>query len=130
MDIIKVVCGIIYRKQDILICRRNSSKSFSGLWEFPGGKVEIHEQLEQALKRELLEELGMYVDVQEHFATSTFEYDNVIIELIAYKCEFLNATFKMTEHDAYKWIKTRSLNITDLTPADIPIAKKLIELEK
>jgi 8-oxo-dGTP diphosphatase len=67
--------------------------------------------------------------VKEYFATSIFKYDNFIIELIPLKCEFVTATFKMTDHDAYKWITTRDLTKLDLTPADISIARKLIDVE-
>lgn len=57
MDIIKVVCGIIFNNEKIFICRRNKEKSFAGFWEFPGGKIEVNESHQTALTRELLEEL-------------------------------------------------------------------------
>jgi len=63
---IEVVCGVIYNEHgQVLICRRAKHKSLAGYWEFPGGKIETDELPEQSLSRELLEELGMEVSVQD-----------------------------------------------------------------
>jgi 8-oxo-dGTP diphosphatase len=65
MATIRVVCGIIFNNEKIFICRRNQGKSLAGYWEFPGGKIEGSESFEQALKRELHEELEMDVVVKD-----------------------------------------------------------------
>lgn len=128
MAIIKVVCGIIFNDDKLFICRRSSNKSLSGYWEFPGGKVEEDETFEASLKRELHEELGMDVNVQNHFDTVIHEYENFTIELIAYRCEFIEASYKLTDHDKYKWIDLNTLLNYDLALADIPVAEKLVKL--
>lgn len=97
-----------------------------GYWEFPGGKVEIDEKREQSLKRELLEELGMEVEIHGYFMDHCHDYGSFSIKLIAYKCEFKNASFAMTDHDAYKWVYPMELKEFKLAPADVPIAKTLV----
>lgn len=127
MDTIRVVCGIIFKDDMIFLCRRSTHKSLGGFWEFPGGKIEAGEEEVESLSRELFEELGMRVDIQEHFTTVTHNYDLFTIELIAYICEFKDASFKLTDHDLYKWINKTDLMKWKLAPADIPIAEAIIK---
>jgi 8-oxo-dGTP diphosphatase len=126
MDTIKVVCGIIFKDDKIFLCRRNSSKSLAGYWEFPGGKVEVGEKEEDSLSRELQEELGMKVQIEKYFTTVIHQYDSFTIELIAYICQFQEATYVLTDHDRYEWVNKSELNTWKLAPADIPIANELV----
>ncbi|WP_109852844.1 (deoxy)nucleoside triphosphate pyrophosphohydrolase [Aquimarina sp. AU58] len=126
MDTIKVVCGIIYNDNKILICRRKPEKSLGGYWEFPGGKVEENESNEESLIRELKEELEMEVNIESFFKSSEHTYENFTIELIAYICNFVSSSFKLTDHDRYEWIEPNELLDWKLAPADIPIAQELI----
>lgn len=126
MAIIKVVCGIIFREGKVFLCRRNAHKSLAGYWEFPGGKVEANEAQEASLYRELLEELGMKVAVGKHFHSVIHAYDTFTIELIAYICQYQEATYTLTDHDQYEWVNTNELLQWQLAPADIPIAQALM----
>ncbi|MDB2327305.1 (deoxy)nucleoside triphosphate pyrophosphohydrolase [bacterium] len=126
---IKVTCGLIFSGDKIFLCRRNPKKSLGGYWEFPGGKVEPQESLHACLERELQEELDMKVDVISHFLTIQHHYEDFSIELISFLCDFKSSTFSMKDHDAYKWVDPKSILNWDLAPADIPIAKALIELK-
>ena len=130
MDIIKVVCGIIFNDNKVFICRRKPEKSLGGYWEFPGGKIEQGEKYEVSLSRELIEELGMKVEVKEYFKTNIHAYEKFTIELIAYKCIFFDATFQLTDHDSFEWVLVKDLVNWNLAPADIPIAKELIINDK
>jgi 8-oxo-dGTP diphosphatase len=130
MDIIKVVCGIIFNDNKVFICRRKPEKSLGGYWEFPGGKIERGEKYELSLSRELIEELGMKVEVKEYFKTNIHAYEKLTIELIAYKCIFFDATFQLTDHDSFEWVLVKDLVNWNLAPADIPIAKELIINDK
>ena len=67
---IKVVCGIIYKDEKKFICRRKPSKSLGGYWEFPCGKIEQYESHKDSLKRELMEELQMEVEIMEYYDSS------------------------------------------------------------
>ena len=122
---INVVCGIISGNQKVLICKRKTGNSMGGYWEFPGGKIEANEPPNEALKRELEEELGMEVELRNHFTTVIHDYKYFVIKLIAIKCTFIKASFIMSDHDAYEWVEVRDLLNWRLADADIPIAKAL-----
>ncbi|WP_223550500.1 (deoxy)nucleoside triphosphate pyrophosphohydrolase [Aestuariivivens sp. NBU2969] len=126
MGLIKVVCGVIYKDNKILLCRRKPGKFLEGYWEFPGGKVEDYETNENSLIRELQEELEMEVKIESFFTISEHHYEKFSIELIVYKCIYKTSNFKLTDHDKYEWVKPNDLLNWKLAPADIPIAKKLI----
>lgn len=126
MKTIKVVCGIIWKEDKVFIARRKPEKSLGDYWEFPGGKIEEGENPKQALIRELKEELGMEVTVKEYFGTNTHQYEKLIIELIAYECDFVSASFQLTDHDDWKFIESSALSDEKLAPADAPFANKLV----
>lgn len=125
MDIIKVVCGLIYKEGMFFICRRKPEKSFGGYWEFPGGKVEGDEGFEECLKREIWEELQMEIEIKSHYKTVQYTYDQFTIELISFLCDFKSCSFKLTDHDAYEWVAPNNLPDWNLAPADLPIAESL-----
>lgn len=127
---IKVVCGLIYKEDKILICRRNSSKELGGFWEFPGGKIESNETEEDALIRELKEELDMNVIIDKFYHSVVHRYEGFTIELRAYKCKFISAEFQLIDHDKYEWMSPSDITMKKLAPADIPIIEKLINDEK
>ncbi|WP_375750915.1 (deoxy)nucleoside triphosphate pyrophosphohydrolase [Vibrio sp. HN007] len=127
MATIKVTCGLIFDGDKIFICRRKPEKSMGGYWEFPGGKVEEGESYQECLKRELIEELDMKVEVFNHFKTVLHDYDNFQIELIAYTCSYISSSYRLSDHDRYEWLALDNLLEYDLAPADIPMAKQLLE---
>lgn len=126
MAIIKVVCGIIFKDNLVLICRRKPEKSLGGYWEFPGGKVEEAEAYEDSLKRELMEELNLDVNIKKHFFNTVHLYEKITIELISFICETNDLAVESTDHDQLEWVKVDDLLNWKLAPADIPIAKELI----
>jgi 8-oxo-dGTP diphosphatase len=124
---IEVVCGVVYNEHgQILICRRAKHKSLAGYWEFPGGKIEIDELPEQSLYRELLEELGMEVSVQDFITEVLHKYEDFAIKLLAYRCAFISASYILSDHDQYNWVYPQELVNFELAAADIPIAELLI----
>jgi 8-oxo-dGTP diphosphatase len=123
--IISVVCGIIRKDTKLFVALRKAEKPMGGYWEFPGGKIEPHETPEQALERELKEELGMTVKVREHFFTNVHAYENITIELIAYYADFISGSFTLTDHDIYEWKTPEELIDYKWAPADVPIFEKL-----
>lgn len=128
MAIIKVVCGIIFKDNLVLICRRKPEKSLGGYWEFPGGKVEAKESYEDSLTRELMEELNLNVNIKQHFFNTVHHYEKITIELISFICETENIASESTDHDQLEWVEVRDLLNWKLAPADIPIAKELIRI--
>ncbi|MCO5725525.1 (deoxy)nucleoside triphosphate pyrophosphohydrolase [Robiginitalea marina] len=128
MDTIKVVCGIIYQDGKVFICRRRPGKHLEGYWEFPGGKVESNEDEKDSLSRELHEELEMEVEIKDYYATSNYSYESISIKLIAYHCELIQYSSKLTDHDKFEWVSPEDLLDWKLAPADIPLAKKLLNI--
>jgi 8-oxo-dGTP diphosphatase len=119
---ITVLCGIIVNSEgEIFIARRKPGKSLAGKWEFPGGKLEEGEREAECLKRELLEELGMEVEAGECLGENVHHYPTFSIRLIAYRCRFVSASYQLTDHDQYAWVKKEELPNYDLAEADVPL---------
>ena len=121
MDTIKVVCGIIENEGNYFVCRRKQGKSLAGYWEFPGGKLELGESHQEALRRELLEELDMKVIVGEYLGLSVYDYDKFRIELYGYHCLLISYDGKLVDHDLYQWVQLEELHALSMAPADIPL---------
>lgn len=127
METVKVTAGVIIDEDKVLITRRAPKENFAGGWEFPGGKIEADETQQECLVRELREELDITVSVGEFCTEVTHDYGNMKINLIAYYCTIVKGEISMSVHDKYKWIKINDLPEYDLLPADVPIARKVME---
>jgi len=90
-----------------------------GSWEFPGGKVEAKESDREALRRELDEELGIDVTVDERVATVVHRYDTFEIELVAYRCSGRNRELVATEHAELRWLNRATLRTVEWAAADV-----------
>lgn len=130
MAIVKVVCGIIFNNEKVFICRRKLGKSNAGYWEFPGGKIEKNETNQEALSRELFEELEMEVIVEDYIGVSYYDYGSFQIELYGYQCQIIKYNGKLTDHDSFEWICSNKLIDFKLAPADIPFIKMIRSFEK
>jgi len=122
---IRVVCGIIYKHNKILLTRRKKEKSLGGFWEFPGGKVEDGESDKDALKRELKEELNLEVYDLDFSSENIHNYDEFVIHLIGYKCKAKSDPGKLTDHDKYEWVGVSELREYNLAKADRPLLKSI-----
>jgi len=122
-----VVGGLIYKKSQMLACRRSVHKDQSGLWEIPGGKVEMGESYTEALKRELKEELNLDVVVQNHIATSDVQIPKKSLRIVmyVYSCSIINReddrSIVSTDHDDLKWIHPDEIFKMQWAVADVPI---------
>lgn len=126
---ILVVGAIIERDGTVFAARRNPERSAGGLWEFPGGKVEADETPEQALTRELREELGVDVSIGELVDTSLSNVAGLTIELGCYLTELRGSDpVSSTDHDALTWVPLDQLEELDWAPGDVPIIKRLPRL--
>ncbi len=123
---IKVVAGIIKKDDKIMICQRSSKeKNYPLHWEFPGGKVEENETDEQALTRELKEELNISVDVGNYFITSTIKDKN--FEISFYFIDNYLGNIELQVHNDMKWISVSQLQEYEFPEAD---NECISELEK
>ena len=109
----------------ILITQRNLKKAQGGLWEFPGGKIEPNETREDAIVREIKEELDIDIQVEKYLSEKIFNYPEKDINLIALECKKINGNIKLLEHEDYRWIDKSELANFEFAPADIFIVEKL-----
>lgn len=123
---IPVTAAIILRNNQVLAARRAPHKHMGGYWEFPGGKIEPGETPKQSLARELSEEMGITVQVGEHFYTNQHDYGEKQIMLSAYFCKWSEGDLMLNDHDAIKWCASDELLSLDWAPADIPIVHALV----
>ncbi len=114
----------------ILLAKRPEGKILAGLWEFPGGKVEASERPEQALIRELKEELGIDVE-QSCLAPLTFAshaYDDFHLLMPLYVCRRWKGLVQAMEGQELKWAYAKDLKNYPMPPADLPLIPHLVEL--
>ena len=123
---INVVAGVIRNENGkILITQRNLKKAQGGLWEFPGGKIEPNETKENAIIREIKEELDIDIQVESYLSEKMFNYPEKDINLIALECKKINGNIKLLEHEDYRWVANSELKKFEFAPADIFIVEKL-----
>ncbi|HYF35677.1 MAG TPA: (deoxy)nucleoside triphosphate pyrophosphohydrolase [Prosthecobacter sp.] len=122
-----VVCAVIQRDGLILLAQRPVGKRLAGLWEFPGGKVEPDEQPEDALHRELAEELGCRVRIIRAGPPVGHEYDWGAIRLYPFLCQMGPDSCEPIphEHTALAWVAADQLLNHALAPADLPVVQWL-----
>jgi 8-oxo-dGTP diphosphatase len=119
---ISVVGAVIILDDSVLACRRAPFKSQAGLWEFPGGKVEAGESAEEALRREIMEELGVPVVVERFVGAGEYQMMDVLIQLDCYRCILEGEKpVGSKDHDQLKWLKKDQLETIPWAPADIPV---------
>lgn len=125
--IIKVVGAIIENENKEILCALRSPKmSIPNHWEFPGGKVENHETLKEAIEREIDEELNCSIEFMDIFNDNTHEYENFIVNLITVKCKLVEGTPMAKEHSKLIWLHRENLSSLIWAPADIPAVEQLI----
>ncbi|GAW90966.1 8-oxo-dGTP diphosphatase MutT [Calderihabitans maritimus] len=122
---IVVTAALIKANGKILIAQRPAG-SYMGLkWEFPGGKVEEGEHPQEALRRELREELGIEVEVRDIFEVVSHKYKDRHILLLCYQCRLLSRNVTPREGQSYRWVTKEELDNYEFTEADKPIVNKL-----
>jgi 8-oxo-dGTP diphosphatase len=125
---IKVVGAIIENEDNEILCALRSPKmSLPNQWEFPGGKVEKNESLDQAIVREIYEELDCSIESKEVFYDTEYEYDKIIVNLITLKCKIKSGSPTASEHSKLIWLKRENLKSLIWAPADISTVDKLVE---
>lgn len=124
--IVVVGAVILSAEGKIFATKRGEKMSLPGLWEFPGGKIEAGETPQQALVREVQEELGAHVEVGEFVTTTDHEYDFGIVSLSTYRCELVSGTPTISEHSDSIWIEPNRLDELEWAPADVPAVEILM----
>lgn len=124
MKQIEVVAAII-RKDDLIFATQRGYGEFKDWWEFPGGKMEVGETSEEALKREIREELSTEINVDEFLCTVEYDYPAFHLTMHCYLCSLLSEALHLNEHEAARWLKLEDLDSVDWLPADKVVVEKL-----
>lgn len=128
--VLVAACALVDGDGRVLIAQRPAQKAMAGLWEFPGGKVEEGERPEDALIRELHEELGIEVS-EPCLAPFTFAshlYEDFALLMPLYVCRRWQGVPQPHEHQALKWVQPRELSRYPMPPADAPLIPMLRDL--
>lgn len=126
MKEIKVVAAIIQKENKILATKRGYGE-FINMWEFPGGKIEPGETKEQALVREIKEELNIEISVDRFALDIEYQYPNFYLFMSCFMCSIKEGSIELLEHNDGKWITKEDLNTLNWLPADIDVVNYLKE---
>ncbi|MBN2423710.1 MAG: 8-oxo-dGTP diphosphatase MutT [Calditrichaceae bacterium] len=126
--LIKVVAAVIFNEsKHILVTQRPEGGHLAGYWEFPGGRIEEGESPEQALQREIKEELDIDIAVGDFLWRGVFEYDIKVVDIAFYACKLTDTTQKITCKGiaGYRWVLTEEMSRLQFPPADKEMIFKL-----
>ena len=126
MKSIEVVAAIIKKDNKIFATQRGSGE-FQGGWEFPGGKIEPGETPQNALIREIIEELDTIIQVNELVDIVEYDYPKFHLSMHCFLCELVSGDLTLKEHQDAKWLDKDELNSIAWLPADLGLIEKLRE---
>ena len=126
MKEIKVVAAIIQKENKILATKRGYGE-FINMWGFPGGKIESGETKEQALVREIKEELNIEISVDKFAIDIEYQYPNFYLFMSCFMCSIKEGSIEFLEHNDGKWITKEELNTLNWLPAEIDAVNYLKE---
>jgi 8-oxo-dGTP diphosphatase len=125
-DVVEVVAALIQDDAGrYLITRRRGGSHLAGLWEFPGGKREPGESLEDAMRRELTEELSASFSVGERVETVRWDYPERMVVIHFYRCRLASGTIEPRESQAMEWVAPHRLKELEFPPADRELIARL-----
>lgn len=125
MTVIEVAAGLIQQDGRYLIAKRKAGVHLAGYWEFPGGKREVNESLEDCLRRELFEELSIRVDVPVPYRIVRHQYSDRTVELHFYHCRIEEGQAAPLDSEEIRWVLPEELRGYRFPPADQVIIEAL-----
>ena len=128
MKIIRVVAAVIQRKQNgskQIFATQRGYGEFKGGWEFPGGKIEPGETPQEALKREIREELASEISVGELIDTVEFDYPTFHLSMDCFWCQLIRGNLELLEAAEARWLTKETLKSVDWLPADSGLIEKI-----
>lgn len=126
MKLVRTVAGVIRNEKGEVLCTLRDKGKYeyvSFKWEFPGGKIEEGETLEQTLTRELHEELEIDVEIGKFFYQVEHDYPDFHLSMAVFDCKLVSKELKMNVHKGIKWLQPNELMSLDWAEADVPVAK-------
>ena len=127
MKRIEVVAAIIVRDHEVFATQRGYGE-WKDWWEFPGGKIEAGESPQDALKREILEELNADISVGELLDTIEWDYPTFHLTMHCFVCSLLSESLHLNEHEASAWLTADTLRSVRWLPADLALLDKISEI--
>ncbi|RGG47471.1 (deoxy)nucleoside triphosphate pyrophosphohydrolase [Roseburia sp. AF20-18LB] len=129
MKTVRVVAAVIKaineNGEPIIFATQRGYGNFKGGWEFPGGKIEEGETPQEALKREIMEELDTEISVGELINTVEYDYPTFHLSMDCFWCEIVKGDLVLKEHEAAKWVTKEQLNSVEWLPADIKLVENI-----
>lgn len=119
-----VICDDMKSPKKIFATQRGYGE-FKGGWEFPGGKIEQGETSQEALEREIIEELATKIKVGELIDTVEYNYPEFHLSMKCFLCEVVSGNLELKEHEAAKWLQKELLYEVDWLPADVSLIEKV-----
>lgn len=126
MKTIRVVAAVIRKGEKIFATQRGYG-DLKGGWEFPGGKIEAGETPQEALKREILEELDTEISVGEWIDTIEYDYPTFHLSMDCFWCEVVSGNLELKEAEDARWLTKETLDSVNWLPADITLIEKVRE---
>ena len=117
-------------KEDKIFATQRGYGEWKDWWEFPGGKMEAGETPEDALKREIQEELSTEISVDEFLCTVEYDYPAFHLKMHCYLCSLLTEALHLNEHEAAKWLTKEELDSVKWLPADLEVVEKMKQMER
>lgn len=124
MKTVKVVAAVI-KDNDRIFATQRGYGDFKDGWEFPGGKIEQGESPQEALQREIREELDTVILVQDLIDTIEYDYPTFHLSMQCFWCQVVSGALSLKEHEAARWLKKDELYSVDWLPADIGLVEKI-----
>ena len=123
--VLVVAVALIDPDGRILIAQRPEGKQLAGLWEFPGGKIEPGESADAALKREIQEELGVDISINEFLCTTDYDYPSFHLTMHCYLCRVELGMIELREHKSARWLTVDMLDSVEWLPADWEVVENI-----
>lgn len=124
MKIVRVVAAVI-RKEDSIFATQRGYGAFKDGWEFPGGKIEPGETPQEALIREIREELNTEIQVGDLIETVEYDYPDFHLSMDCFWCQVVEGSLELKEHEAARWLNKENLYSVDWLPADISLIARI-----
>ena len=124
MKTIRVAAAMIIENGAVLATQRGYG-AFKGGWEFPGGKLEPGELPEEALVREIREELEADIEVVEYLDTVEYDYPEFHLSMACFVCQLKSGELVLKEHEAARWLSKEMLRSVEWLPADVEVLEKV-----